>query len=356
MRTAFTLGMATTRRNAQQNIAEFFRRLSSSPSNIPDVVHAMFRNKLGMHKFASKPLDKIVQTQINQKALSLDGQQGMMGDILVDFTEELDYLEARVSIQDAASIIKAYMDDVENHNDRRDFRTLKQHGMEAINEWLKTADYKMLITRSPVSHLGGANMVTITKLHNMKGQIHLHPLLVFKDLEGDGDGDKVNLEKLTPRMEDLFVELYKNLEVKAIDLTKYQEEKKSYDLSKREDLYRMMEAITWGQKAVPEIANAALYYGILQETFNFIEISTPQKGTYQLQLVGLDEKITDLRKDGNKKVSGSGITGTYAELLRVYLQAAVDNVEFLLLEGWNYEMTDFRSKMFKRSDGTSCIR
>jgi len=351
LRSIFTLGRATSRKNAQQNIADLFRRLSASPSNIPDVVHEMFRNKLGMHRFGSKALDKIIQTQVNLPALGLEGRPGMMGDILVDYTGELDYLEARVSIQDAAVIIKAYMDDVGNHNDRRDFRTLKQHGMEAINEWLETADYKMLITRSPVSHLGGANMVTVTELHDMKGQIHLHPLLVFKDLEGDGDGDKVSLEKLSPRMEELFVELYKNLEVKAIDLTKYQKKKKSYDLSKREDLYRMMEAITWGQKAVPEIANAALYYGILQETFNFIEISTPQKGTYQLQLVGLDEKITDLRKDGNEEVSGSGITGTYSELLRVYLQAAVDNVEFLLLQGWNYESTDFRSKMFKRSDG-----
>jgi len=351
LRKVFLLGQATRRKNAQQNIAELFRRISASPNALPDIAHEMFKNDLGMHKQGSGLLDKVVQNQLNLPALGLEGQPGMMGDILVDFTEELDYLEARVSIQDASNIIKAYMEDSDNHNDTRDFKTLQRHGMDAINTWLKTADYKMLITRSPVSHLGGANMVTITKLHDRKGQIHLHPLLVFKDLEGDGDGDKVNLEKLSPKMEELFVSMYEALDVKAVDLKKYQKDKKSYDLSRREDLYRLIEAITWGQKAVPEIANAALYYGILQQTFNYVEIKQPRGNTYQLQLVGLNDKITDERKDGNKVVSGSGITDTFSELLRVYLQAAVDNVEFLLLGDWNYELTDFRSKMFKRSDG-----
>ena len=351
LRKVFLLGQATNRRNAQQNIAEFFRRLSASPNALPDVAHEMFKNGLGMHKFGSTLLDKIVQTQLNLPALGLEGQPGMMGDVLVDYTGELEYLEARVSIQDASNIIKAYMEDSDSHNDTRDFKTLQRHGMDAINEWLETANYKMLITRSPVSHLGGANMVTVKELHNRQGQVHLHPLLIFKDLEGDGDGDKVNLEKLSPRMEELFVSTYEALDVKAVDLKKYQKGKKSYDLSRREDLYKLIEAITWGQKAVPEIANAALYYGILQQTFNYVEIKQSKGNTYQLQLVGLNDKITDERKDGNKVVSGSGITDTFSELLRVYLQAAVDNVEFLLLEGWNYEMTDFRSKMFKRSDG-----
>ena len=95
-----------------------------------------------------------------------------------------------------------------------------------------------------------------------------------KDEYGDGDGDKVQLEKLPKPLEEEFIKLYDEIKVDPINLNKYTKDSATYDLSNMSDLYKLMEAITYGNRAIGEISNIQLGFGILQEVFNHIEIET----------------------------------------------------------------------------------
>ena len=53
--------------------------------------------------------------------------------------------------------------------------------------------------------------------------------LLFKDLEGDGDGDKVQLEKLPKPLEEEFIKLYDEIKVDPINLNKYTKDSATYD-------------------------------------------------------------------------------------------------------------------------------
>tara|TARA_R110002096_G_scaffold27097_1_gene83217 strand:+ start:534 stop:9743 length:9210 start_codon:yes stop_codon:yes gene_type:complete len=343
LRKAFLLGRALKNSNSQKKISEFIEIISGSDNTFPDTAVEMFKANLGLHKFGRKMIDKLVQTQIVEGALNFANMPGLTGDTLADYTGNLEYKEVGIPLGDSSVVIEAYMK--ASKNDKRTFSDIKKEGMDDVNNWLKTANFQLLISRSPVPHIGGAAMVRVKYLHNSNGQIHLNPLLLIKDLEGDGDGDKVNLEKLPKELENEFIRLYKDLEVKSIDLNKYKKNKKDYDLSHRKDLYNLIEAITYGQKAIAEIANTTLSFGVLQETFNFIEMNNEDGTKSKIKIRNGSDIITDVQ---------SKISGTVDNLLRIYLQAAADNVEFLLLTEWEYNTKDlYRNLFYKETDGKS---
>tara|TARA_Y100000361_G_C11153650_1_gene342775 strand:- start:1313 stop:2449 length:1137 start_codon:yes stop_codon:yes gene_type:complete len=87
-----------------------------------------------------------------------------------------------------------------------------------------------------------------------------------------------------------------------------------------------------------------MVYGMLQETVNAVNVDSKNNNyNYTLNLKKPNQKITD---------PNSGITDTVDNILRVYLQASVDNVEFLLLNDWNYSKENLLGLLFERSDGS----
>ena len=331
--TVFSIGRIAELNNPSTRISEFFDLLYNNDKNLPDYTFEMFKLGLGLHKFGSKILDKLMQTQYVQDALTLGSMKGLRGDTFVDPTGELEYKEVSVARQDATAIIRDYKKATKNRTAR----------IEDVNKWLNSTDYKMLITRSPVPHINGGAMVRIKSLHDSSGVVFLNPDLLYIDLEGDNDGDSVTLEKLPPKLEKEMVRMYKELkDVKPINLEKYVDKKKKYDLSNTYDLLSLINAVTTGQNAVAEIANIQMVYGMLQETVNAVNVDTKDTN-YTLNLRKANQKITD---------PNSGITDTVDNILRVYLQASVDNVEFLLLNDWNYSKENLLGLLFERSDGS----
>jgi hypothetical protein len=340
LKASFHMGMIHKAKSPQLQIKQFFDIMSRGDTGLPDSAFELFKLGLGLHSFGASLLDKIVQTQIVTEATTMAKMPGLSGDTIVDYTDELGYTEISVPMADATVIIQDYIKAADEHGDRRTFDEIKSDGMEQVNKWLETANYQMLISRSPVPHIGGAKMVTVKSLHGNDGQIHLNYMLLFKDLEGDGDGDKVQLEKLPKELEEEFVKLYKDLEVKAIDLNKLGKPRE-YDLSLREDLNELISAITYGSKAIAEVSNAQMSFGVLQETFNYIEMSGVDN-SYKLKV----RSANDIIKEKN-----IGHSDTIDNILRIYLQAAADNVEFLLLKEWNYTQEGLWENLFYRDDG-----
>tara|TARA_Y100000004_G_scaffold124692_1_gene140274 strand:- start:8083 stop:16110 length:8028 start_codon:yes stop_codon:yes gene_type:complete len=321
--------------NPQKKIADFFKVLYNNDKNLPDYTFKMFELGLGLHKFGRNLLEKLIQSQYVEDAMQFGQMEGLRGDTFVDYTGALDYKEVSVARNDASSIIAAY-------KKAKNITGTYKPTIEEVNEWLKTADYQMLITRSPVPHINGGAMVRVHSLHNQTGVVLVNEQLLFVDLEGDSDGDSVTLEKLPPNLEKEMIRMYKEIgDAKPIDLNKYVDKSKKYDLSNKEDLFELTYAITSGQNAVAEIANIQMVYGILQETLDSVTVSTRDE-PYGLQL-----------KQGNNKITDpfSKISDTIDNILRIYLQASVDNVEFLLLREWNYSKNNLLSLLFERTDG-----
>jgi len=137
--------------------------------------------------------------------------------------------------------------------------------------------------------------------------------------------------------------MYKELgETKSMPLSKYQNNQRTYDMSNKNDVFKLMNAITVGQNAVSEIANVQMVYGIIQETLDNIDVSSVETGDYTLSVRDGSQVITD---------PNSGITDTVDNILRVYLQASVDNVEYLLLKDWNYSKENLLSLLIEKSNG-----
>tara|TARA_R110002012_G_scaffold78822_3_gene200737 strand:- start:9011 stop:17218 length:8208 start_codon:yes stop_codon:yes gene_type:complete len=321
--------------NPVKRIAQFFNLLSEGDNTIPDSSFEMFKNGLGFHKFGRTLLDKLMQTQFVQESTKFGKMKGLRGDTISDITGTLKYKEISVAFSDASSIISDYNKAVGNSIGTKVTK-------EEVNKWLETADYQMLITRSPVPHINGGAMVRIHSLHDKAGQVHLNEKLLFVDLEGDGDGDSVAIEKLPPKLEKEMIRMYKGLEVKSIDLSKYQDNQRKYDMSNKNDVFELINAITTGQNAVSEIANVQMVYGILQETLDDISVSSIESGDYSLSVRDGSQVITD---------PNSGIRDTVDNILRIYLQASVDNVEYLLLKDWNYSKNNLLSILVEKSNG-----
>ena len=319
----------------QKKIADFFKVLYNNDNNLPDYTFKMFQLGLGLHKFGRNLLEKLIQSQYVEDAMQFGQMEGLRGDTFVDYTKTLGYKEVSISKNDASSVIAAY-------KKAENITGTYKPTIEEVNEWLKTADYQMLITRSPVPHINGGAMVKVHSLHNQTGVVIVNEELLFVDLEGDSDGDSVTLEKLPPKLEKEMIRMYKEIgDAKPIDLNKYVNKSKKYDLSNKNDLFELTYAITSGQNAVAEIANIQMVYGILQETLDSVTVSGKNE-QYGLQL-----------KQGNNKITDpfSNISDTVDNILRIYLQASVDNVEFLLLRQWNYSKNNLLSLLFERTDG-----
>ena len=101
--------------------------------------------------------------------------------------------------------------------------------------------------------------------------------MIFKMLEGDSDGDSVQIEFLPDDMTREYRK-YLEKEIEGISLknikNKLPDSRKKLrfsDLSARE---KMIDEIVTGTKAVGEIANIQTFYGVLRNTLDSVSFTT----------------------------------------------------------------------------------
>ena len=194
-------------------------------------------------------------------------------------------------------------------------------------------------------------MARVASLHGRKGITDLNPIDVKVRIEGDGDGDKVHVELLTPENTKLYKEFMKNKKPSELNLENFVK-KTTASIFSTAGKIKLIAQLTFGSNSIAEIANVQSAYGAMVNIYKSfttqgspdgiqpgrkIEIRNPE----EIMNTDLYYKLTD-----NKKWSGS-----VEEFLRIYLQAAVDNGKYNLLSDWNYNQDELARQLFKYTDG-----
>ena len=104
---------------------------------------------------------------------------------------------------------------------------------------------------------------------------------------------------------------------------------------------KLMHSLFFGKKAIAEIANIGLSYGSMNKIF--VKFQLPNGKVVMIRKPN-ETVLTDLYHETSKNKKWSG---PVSELLRIYLQAAVDNGKYNLLSDWNYSQNTLPLKLFR---------
>ena len=266
-------------------------------------------------------LNVLAQTQILEKGLQLAEMPGTLTDLVPNLEGDLELGEVSPAFSDSKFIIDKYKEEVSADKDA-------DVDMNTINEWLKTRDLQVLVSRSPIAFAGGATMMRVAKLHNRHGLGEIHPEETFRRLEGDNDGDEIQIELLPDEMIDIYKKASDNVKLKGFNIKDMIDERpaEEKDISSRLNMYELMDAMVFGTKAIGEIANLQSVYGMLLDQFDHAVIDGE---TIKVRPVDMKLQHTPL-----------------PDVLRYFLQAAVDNAEHLALKQWNYSQERIARKIF----------
>ena len=306
-------------------------------------------NGAGLHKGLSKITNVVVQSGLVNDILQLDGNLGTYSDIVPNLEGDLKKNEIRMSVENANALIDKFMTDnniVKTVEKRNAYKT--KDGLEEVNAWLAENDIRVFVVRHPVPHIGGAIMPRVVKLHEERGIVEMHQDDVFISLEADNDGDTVSIELLEGEEYNAYKSVIDELDTKPISLEdQFPKDKTKYDMLDFNDRKQLMYQIYAGANAIGELANLQGIYGQLKRGFKSITISGEK-----IMLRNPDEVM----QWPNMKMSdGTAFTGTMDDMLRVNLQAAVDNLKFMLLDRWGYNRGDIIKSMFVKEDGSPLL-
>tara|TARA_Y100000593_G_scaffold81620_1_gene152793 strand:- start:814 stop:12045 length:11232 start_codon:yes stop_codon:yes gene_type:complete len=349
--------------NVKAQIAGIYRDFSdttvkSASKRVSDIIEKIdindeigFRNtlvelnKLGFVWHLEPMLNVLYQTKEMTPTLKIKRQPGTKADLAPNLRGDLKRGEAALSKSNAEQVLLKFAT-AKNIS----LKVAEDTDVSEINEWLAENPVNMFMARSPIPHAGGAMIIRIKRLFNRGGLIELSPYDVFARLEGDYDGDWVSLEmlpyeytdgKFVSEIEDTFIEFFKELEVGGINLNEFDSKLGQLDLSKADDRFRLMEAMTYNKQG--EIVNIQSIYGLLVNTIDHINVT----GVGRVELKQPDEKV----KFNVGKIDGKIPTFTVSKILRIYLQAAVDNAKYMLLQQWNYTYDGLSRSLFKYGEG-----
>ena len=274
----------------------------------------------GLHPQNIGPLEIIAKGKILSPAFNLAGQPGAILDFAPNYAGDLDVNEIAVDKDFILNKIKG-----------AGFN--KNTPIKTINDYLKTKDIRVLGYRSPVAYSGGSNYLRIKRVHDVKGTVQLHHSMTFRNMEGDYDGDSFILVNVPTELDQDFKDYFSSREyqknIQGLDLKKYIKKKK---INKAHPLDRnqIIEAMVYSNTAIGEIASTQTVYGLMKNSINSFIVD------------GVSYSIND-------KVNFFGEEMSVDRLLRIYLQAAVDNPKFLLLKEWKYNINNLRSVLYKET-------
>jgi len=226
---------------------------------------------------------------------------------------------------------------------RKDTNITGKPTFKQINKWLDKNDIRVLAYRSPIAYAGGVNYLRIKRLTNVNGTVQIHRDTTFLGYEGDYDGDALYIMSMPDNMNEKLKDYFQSKEftdsIEGVDLKKYIGKRNKFNPLHPSDRSQMIEAMVYSNTAIGEIASSSLIFGLIRNSMISATIVTKNNDT---EIIVPNTGIIDM---------GNGVKGTADKVLRIYLQAAVDNPKFLLLKDWNYNVTDFRKKLFKTKAG-----
>lgn len=295
---------------------------------------------LGLHPDAHPMLNKILKTQIIDPTLQLADGKGMYLDIAPDYFDTHKGNDVSISQADARQVYKAYA-----KKEGGTWQDAQNIGLNAINKWLEDNDVNALVSRSPIPYVGGVFVGRIKSVHDRGGQLIMSSEHAIRRLEGDNDGDAVQVEFLPDDLLadiDTFLSANSN-RMGAVNLDSYPVELEEVnDLSRIENVYNIASKFQKGSRAIGEIANLQNVFGQMQQVFNYIELEDGSR----IRVHNLSDEVyfPEIKE-----------TKTMEEQLRIWLQSAVDNGKHLLLDKWDYSRDTLISRLFyiENPDGTT---
>ena len=332
--------MTSSSEQSPQLIYKFIKSVQSdSPHSVTNTFVEKMKLGLGSHADASKMLNKLYKTQIMDRALQLADGSGTYLDIVPDYTGTHAENEVSISIDDADAVLQQYADTFGGT-----IAEAKEMGIRRLNQWLSEVPVGVLVSRSPIPYVGGVFVGRIKSLHDRGGQVVLNSDMVTKRLEGDYDGDAVQLEYLSPALLDSIDNHLKQAEndgrMKPINLSALTDKNMAVnDLSDIENMYSLMRSFILGGRAISQIANVQVVYGQLSMIASHFQV-----GDSFIQLKNMVNTVSDFAEAGMKNIN-------MERQLRMWIQAAVDNSKHLLLDKWGYNRDALFKRLFAVTDG-----
>jgi len=297
----------------------------------------------GNHPSMAPVYNKLVQRHIIEPGVQLSKVPGSRLDFAPNFRGDLDRGEVALSIQNAKAIKEKYAE----MNDMS-LSDVDKLSMKVLNEWLADNPIYIFASRSPIPHVGGAMMARVKRLHGRKGLIEINTDDVFARFEGDFDGDELHIEVLPQGMGQPMLEFYDNIakNLKGISLDKFvnPNNNANFSIGNRRDRFKIMEALGHGNNAMGEISNVQGVYGQMVQMIESIELPYSGKKIMLKQPTDIIKWKPSYYKDGKW-------SGNISDFLRIMLQAAFDNNEFMLLGEWNYNQDGLYRFLFKDEKG-----
>ena len=215
------------------------------------------------------------------------------------------------------------------------------NNLSVINAWLRDNNVRVLMVRFPVPSGLGYGVFKVKSLMGALGgdSFVVSPKVVKERFEGDHDHDTGHISFLDEDMLDLLES--NQGPTQGINLEKYlpKDHDTLYSFSNINDVYKLMEELSFGSRAIGEIANAQRVAGVAQNHFEHMILD----GKRVVQ-VPLDSVVSD---------PNSGIKEeTLGNILRIYAQASFDNAKFRLLAKWDYSQKELFKMIFRNDDGS----
>jgi len=313
--------------NKPEGISKFADRLKERfPTEINNAVYENSKLGGGLHVANSKILDILAKSNVVLPAFKLGGQPGSILYMQPNYRGDLAENEIAVDRDLMIRLIPAFK---------------KSTTIEAMNDYLAKNDFRLLGYRTPVAYIGGANYVRVKRVHDIEGTVQLHPSMVARNMEGDYDGDTFAVLKVPNELDKPLKDYFNSAEytknIKSLDLSKYVS-KTNINPGKFLDRNSIIDAMLYSENAVQDVAALQSIYGLFKNNFNYV----PANFGGSISRYGIEAV--------KGQIDLGFLKGTADEILRTYLQAAVDNPKYLLLKKWGYDKKKLIAKIFKFTD------
>ena len=322
------LTISTDKGDAPDKIAKWLSGFTSEDLEMgfASALSELGKLKAGLHHSTGPWLDQLLYRARVHGVLNLDKSNGSRYKINPDWSGQLQtdlhdspYSEVSLSLKESRMIVNKYI--ASGEMDSYDFRQgTDEQQLEVINDWLMENEVFVVITRVPVPPGAGVMMARVKSLHNRKGAIDINPEDVKVKLEGDDDGDAVQVELLADEIQPAYKRFFDEFSYEGLNLAKYTQGQKKVALSDVSERLAYIVDGTAGRKSIAEIANVLSFYGNISHSYNHFTI-----GGFKV----IPRKRTDI-------IKWQGESMTIDKYLRIWLQAAVDNSKYGLLQQWGY--------------------
>ena len=315
-------------------------RLDDAP---PQYVTSAAELGAGRHPSNQGTASILANSKYMKKAMSVM-QDGAVLDFRPDYSNAVNDDEVLVPSNVPAIRNQIYQKYADAHGIT--LKEAKSFNLPVINKWLRENDVRVLLVRFPVPSALGYGVFKVKGLMGpLSGDSFIvSPKVVKERFEGDHDHDTGHLSFLDDNILDL---LQRNQQpTQGINLEQYlpDDYETSFSYSNLGDMYKLMEELSYGSKAIGEIANVQRIAGVAQNHFEHMVLDGQRIVQVKLDSVIKDPNMID--KNGNP------VEDTLGNIFRIYAQASFDNAKFRLLARWGYSQDNLFKLMFKNADGS----